>query len=138
MNKFSQLLRTRNAAGQPRPIDVGALVAVDAERAIEFADGLLLTLEDRAKTLRDEDVDTARELASLAGESIEAARTAAGKTPQTSRTRKDTADAVHAALVATGDLSLMLEAAGKLHTAAAAKQGVDPRAIFEKRRGGAR
>lgn len=133
MSKFDLFRRVRNAAGQPRRIDVAALVGLDVDRAIDFADGLLLTAEDRAQGLRNEDADTAAELVKLVAASIEAARTAAGKAQQTSATRKDAADAIHAALVALGDLSLMLESTGKLHTTA--KHGVDPRAIFARRRG---
>jgi len=124
----------RNAAGQPRPIDVGALAGLDVDRLIDAADGLLLIAEDKAKDLPEDQADTHAELVKLVSESLEAARTAAGKTTQTAATRKDAADAIHAALIALGDLALMLEAAGKLHTTA--KTGLDPKAIFAKRRQG--
>lgn len=136
MNKFDLFRRVRNAAGQPRPVDVAALADLDVDRLIGFADGLLLTAEDKAKGLRDEDAATHAELVKLVADSIESARTAAGADPQTTVTRKDAADALHAALVALGDLALMLEAAGLTRTDA--KNGLDPRAIYERRRGGAR
>lgn len=134
MQKFDISRHVRNAAGQPRPVDVAALAGLDVDRLIDYADGLLLVAEDKAKGLPSEATDTFGELVKLVAASIEAARVAAGKDPQTSTTRKDAADAIHAALIALGDLALMLEAAGKLHTPGA-KAGIDPRAIFAKRRG---
>jgi len=136
MKKFDLFRRVRNAAGTPRPVDVGALAALDVGRAIDYADGLLLVAEDKAKDLPDDQAATAAELVKLVAASIEAARTAAGKATQTTQSRKDAADALHAAMIALGDLALMLEASGRLHTADA-KQGIDPKAIFAKRRGGA-
>ena len=136
MSKFDLFRHVRNAAGQPRPIDVAALAGLDVDRAIDFADGLLLVAEDRAQGLPDDQADTATELVKLVTESLEASRVSAGKAQQTTQSRKDAADAVHAALIAVGDLALLLEASGKLHTTDA-KQGLDPKAIFAKRRQGA-
>lgn len=134
MQKFDLFRRVRNAAGQPRPVDVAALAGLDADRLINYADGLLLTAEDRGQGLPDEDAQTFTELVKQATDSIEAARTAADKDPQTSKNRKNAGDALHAALVALGDLALMLEAAGLARTDA--KNGLDPRAIYERRRRG--
>lgn len=130
MTPIQKLRLVRNAGGQPRPIDLGALLTLDSATLLNSVDGLLATLEDRAKGLTDEDALTLDELVKMAADELEAAR--AALEDQTTAGREKAAGHTHAALIALGDGALMLVATGKLTPDA--KNVLDPAAIYAKRR----
>lgn len=140
--KFGHLHHVRNASGAPRPIDLKALVALDPNQWIRQCDALILTAQKAGERLPDGEQETLNEQLEVASRGLDEASRASEAMHRTATNSQNSrkvstktvdavADGVHAALVAIGDASLILQLAGAV---VATATNMSPAGIYAARR----